>query len=71
MDDDEEKEERRNSKSRTAMDLDDDDLGLSQEEGEDALEDDTDYALNYFDNGEDYGGGDDEYDGILMIILMI
>ena len=27
-------------------------------EDEDDLEDDTDYNLSYFDNGEDYGGGD-------------
>ena len=61
-----------NIKPRANHDFDNDDLGISQEEGEDALEDDTDYAVNYFDNGEDYvaAGGDDDYEGEYLVFII-
>jgi len=48
--------------SRPKTDKDDEETANADEEEveeEEELEDDTDYNLNYFDNGEDYG----DYDG--------
>lgn len=35
---------------------------------EEELEDETDYNLNYFDNGEDYGGDYDDGDGKIVLL---
>jgi hypothetical protein len=51
--------------SEEEADDNDDDTGAGSEDasfGEDDFEDDTDYNLSYFDNGEDYGGGGGDYD---------
>lgn len=54
-----EKDARGESEGEEAADEEEEEAVYEEEE----LEDETDYNLNYFDNGEDYGGDYDDGDG--------